>query len=104
MAGLELLVNNSVQHLDLEHVQVDLEIARERKTATIESASPPGKFNVRPGENVDVLVTLRPYRAASETRMLRLQIPADTAPPGLMTVTVRGGAADHYTVKPPPPI
>ncbi len=99
LAGLELLVNNSVQQVDLDHVQVDVEILQERKTATIESASP-SKFNVRPGDNVDVLVTIRPYRAASETRMLRLKIPADAAP-GLMTVTVRGGAADHYVVKPP---
>lgn len=99
LAGLELLVNNSLQRVDLRHVQVDVEVAQERRTATIEAASP-NKFNVQPGESVDVEVTIRPYRAPSETRMIRLKIPADTAP-GLMTVTVRSGAADHYVVKPP---
>jgi len=99
LAGLELLLNNSVQEVELQHVQVDVEIAQERKTATIESAAP-NRSHVRPGEHVDVEVTIRPYRGLSEKRMLRFTVPEDTAP-GLMTVTVRSGAADFYESRPP---
>lgn len=97
--GLELLVTNSLQEITLEHVQIDLEISEGRKTATIESANP-SRFNVRAGESVDVEVLIRPYRLESETRLLRLKIPEDTAP-GMLTVTVRSGAAGYYLVKPP---
>jgi len=45
-------------------------------------------------------VTIRPYRGLSEKRMLRFTVPEDTAP-GLMTVTVRSGAADFYESRPP---
>lgn len=99
LSGLELLVNNSVQEVDLQQIKVEVEVAQTRKTATIEKATP-SRFNVRPGEYVDVEVTIRPYRAPSETRIMRLQIPQDTAP-GLLTVTVRGGGAGYYVVKPP---
>lgn len=99
LAGLELLVNNSVQEVDLQQIKVEVEVAQTRKTATIEKATP-NKFNVRPGEYVDVEVTIRPYRAPSETRIMRLQIPPETTP-GLLTVTVRSGGAGYYVVKPP---
>lgn len=99
LAGLELLVNNSVQEVDLQQVKVEVEIAQARKTATIEKVTA-NKFNVRPGEYVDVEVTIRPYRSMSETRMMRMQIPEDTSP-GMLTVTVRGGGAGYYVVKPP---
>lgn len=99
LAGLELLTNNSVQEVDLQQIKIEVEVAQERKTATIEKVIP-NKFNVRPGEFVDVEVTIRPYRALSQTRMMRIQIPEDTSP-GLLTVTVRGGGAGYYVVKPP---
>jgi hypothetical protein len=99
LAGLELLMNNSVQEVDLQQIKVDVEVAQTRKTATIEKATP-NKFNVRPGEYVDVEVSIRPYRSPAETRILRLQIPQETTP-GLLTVTVRGGGAGYYVVKPP---
>ena len=99
LSGLELLVNNSLQEVDLKHVKVDVEVELERKTATIESARP-NKQSVRPGESVDVEVTIRPYRGASEVRTLRMEIPED-ASAGLMNVAVRSGAEGYYLMKPP---
>ncbi len=99
LSGLELLVNNNMQKVDLEHVRIEVEVAQQRKTAIIEQAKP-SKSHVQPGEYVDVEVTIRPYRAPSETRTLRLEIPEDIAP-GLLTVTVRGGGAGYYIEKPP---
>lgn len=97
--ALELLVDNNLQEVELLQVQVELDITRERRTATIEKASP-NVFTVNAGESIDVEVLIRPYRAPLETRILRLDIPANTAP-GPLTVTVRGGGADYYVVKPP---
>lgn len=99
LSGLELLVNNSLQDVDLEHVNIDVEVARERKTATIEAARP-NKQHVKAGESVDVEVTIRPYRGKSETRTLRMEIPEDTKQ-GLMNVAVRSGAEGYYLMKPP---
>ena len=99
LAGLELLVGNNLQEVDLQAVKIEVEVAQERKTATIEKATPT-QSHVRAGEYVDVEVNIRPYRGASETRTLRIEIPPDTAP-GLLTVTVRNGGSDYYVMKPP---
>jgi hypothetical protein len=99
LSGLELLANNNLQEVDLQDVRIEVEVAQERKTATIEQAVP-SSFHVKAGGFVDVDVTIRPYRGRSETRTLRLEIPADIAP-GLLTVTVRGGGEGYYVEKPP---
>lgn len=99
LAGLELLMDNSLQEVDLQQIKVEVEVSQERKTAVIETAAP-SKSYVKAGESVDVEVTIRPYRGLGETRTLRMTIPPDTAP-GLLTVTVRSGGAGYYVVKPP---
>ncbi len=99
LSGLELLANNNLQEVDLQDVRIEVEVAQERKTATIEQAVP-STFYVKAGESVDVDVTIRPYRGASETRTLRIEVPQDIAP-GFLTVTVRGGGAGYYVEKPP---
>lgn len=99
LSGLELLIGNNFQEVDLQHIKVEVEVAQDRKTATIEAATP-SRSHVKAGESVDVDVTIRPYRGVSETRTLRIQIPPDTVP-GLLTVTVRSGGAGYYVVKPP---
>ncbi len=99
LSGLELLVNNNLQEVDLQDVRVEVEVGQERKTATIEKAVPTA-FHAKAGEFVDVDVTIRPYRGPSEIRTLRVEVPQDIAP-GLLTVTVRGGGAGYYVEKPP---
>lgn len=98
-SGLELLVDNNLQAVDLQQIKIEVEVSAERKTATIEKATP-STSHVKAGESVDVEVLIRPYRGQLETRTLRLQIPAETAP-GLLTVTVRSGAEGYYVTKPP---
>ncbi len=99
LSGLELLANNNLQEVDLQDVRIEVEVSQERKTATIEKAVP-NAFYVKPGEFVDVDVTIRPFRGSSEIRTLRIEVPQDIAP-GLLTVTVRGGGAGYYVEKPP---
>ena len=99
LSGLELLVNNNLQEVDLQEVRIEMEINQGRKTATIEKAVP-STFYAKAGEFVDVDVTIRPYRGATETRTIRIEVPQDIAP-GLLTVTVRGGGTGYYVEKPP---
>jgi hypothetical protein len=98
-SGLELLMHNNLQAVDLQQIKIEVEISRERKTATIERATP-STSHVKAGESVDVEVLIRPYRGQLETRTLRLNIPPDTAE-GLLTVTVRSGAESYYDIDPP---
>ena len=99
LSGLELLVDNTLQDVNLEHLKIEVEVSQERKTASIEKATP-NNSHVRAGESVDVEVAIRPYRGPVETRTMRIQIPEDTAP-GLLTVTVRSGGLGYYVAKPP---
>jgi hypothetical protein len=99
LSGLELLVDNTLQDVNLEHLKIEVEVSQERKTATIEKATPSSSY-VKAGESVDVEVAIRPYRGPRETRTMRIQIPPDTAP-GLLTVTVRSGGSGYYVAKPP---
>jgi len=99
VSGLELLLTNNLQAVDLQQIKIEVEVSRERKTATIEKATP-STSHVKAGDSVDVEVLIRPFRGQLETRTLRLQIPPDTAE-GLLTVTVRSGAASYYNAKPP---
>ncbi|HHY10827.1 MAG TPA: hypothetical protein GX528_09750, partial [Firmicutes bacterium] len=98
-AGLELLIDNNLQAVDLQHVQIEIEVTPERKTATIEKARPKMSY-VAAGESVDVEVVIRPYRQETETRIMRIDIPANTSP-GPLTVTVRSGGAGYFVSKPP---
>ncbi|NLM41766.1 MAG: hypothetical protein GX199_05600 [Firmicutes bacterium] len=99
VSGLELLLTNNLQAVDLQQIKIEVEVSRERKTATIEKATPATSY-VRAGDSVDVEVLIRPYRGQVESRTLRLQVPPDTAE-GLLTVTVRSGAVSYYDTKPP---
>ena len=98
-SGLELLANNSLQEIELSQITVEIEVAKERRTASIEKAVP-RLSTVIPGDSLEVEVTIRPYRQEPETRILRIDIPEDTMP-GLLTVTVRSGAERYYVTKPP---
>ena len=99
LEGLELLNNNNLQEVDLNRIQIEVEVAQERKTAVIEKAAP-RVFTAVPGDSIEVEVSIRPYRRDVEKRILRIDIPEETVP-GLMTVTVRSGGAGYYISKPP---
>ena len=48
LSGLELLVNNNLQEVDLQEVRIEMEINQGRKTATIERRCPV-LFTLKPG-------------------------------------------------------
>lgn len=96
--GLDLLVANNLQEVNLSQINTIITIDESRKTASIEKAIP-RNFQVKAGESVDIEVMIRPYRQPVEYRVLRIAIPEETLP-GLMTVTVRGGGMGYYSIKP----
>ncbi|MDI9419915.1 MAG: SpoIVB peptidase S55 domain-containing protein [Bacillota bacterium] len=96
--GLEVLMGNNLQPIDLKEVSVSIDVENSRRTAEIEKAIP-RKFQVEAGGSVEVEVRIRPFHNVVETRVLRIDIPEDTLP-GLMTVSVRGGSSGYYYAKP----
>ncbi len=97
-AGLDLITENRLQKINLSQINASFTFDEQRKTAEILQAIPQ-TFQVKPGDSVDVEVKIRPYRGATETRILRLEIPEDTLP-GPMAVTVRGNNSNYYYNKP----
>lgn len=86
---LALLAGNQFQAVDVMDVKVDVTVDPERRTATVMEA----RTNVaaaRPGDKVDVLVSLKPYRGEMVTKTVSFTIPKDQ-PPGPLTLEVRGG-------------
>jgi len=96
--ALDLLHGNEFQDPKLTGVSVDIEAGYERRTARIERARP-SRRRVEQGETVDVIVTLRPFRAPVFDVAVPLHIPEDVGP-GTVTVTVRGGVFGGYVSLP----
>ena len=90
---LQLLIDNEFQAIRLDTVEITAQMETNRRTATIEKAKPTVN-QAYPGELVDVEVVIRPYRGQRETKILRLPIP-DSAQPGAIHVTVRGGGLGY---------
>jgi hypothetical protein len=90
---LQLLVNNEFQEVTLQALEITAQVEQERRTAVIEKATPTVS-EAHAGELVDVEVVIRPYRGQRETKILRLPIP-ETAQPGAIHVTVRGGGLGY---------
>ncbi|MBI2914318.1 MAG: hypothetical protein HYY08_00180 [Firmicutes bacterium] len=98
MEAVDMVVNNRFQEARLTRVDIRVEVEEVRRTAQIESAVP-SKTEVRPGDPVDVLVVLRPFRGEPEKKRVRLEIPRDT-PAGTVAVSVRGGGAGFESTIP----
>ncbi|NMB47012.1 MAG: hypothetical protein GX998_11470 [Firmicutes bacterium] len=90
---LQLVVDNEFQAIKLDTVEISAQIEAGRRTAALEKAKPT-VTEAHPGELVDVEVVIRPYRGQRETKILRLPIP-DSAQPGAIHVTVRGGGLGY---------
>lgn len=87
--ALALLTSNSYGSVDILDVKVNIEVDAERRIASILSARTLNS-TAKPGETVDVAVTLKPYRGQNFTKIVPFSIPK-TQQPGNMTLEVRGG-------------
>lgn len=94
LTGLEAVVSNEFERVRISNIRLDVDVEKERWTARIVEAVP-RQSTARPGEYVDVEVTLRPYRGPEEVKVLRLHIPEDVQP-GEVTVTARSGGFGYF--------
>ncbi len=85
-------------HPPLASVQVRLDRTERPLGASIAEAIP-ARTVVAAGEQLDVLVRLRPHQASPVVRRLSVQVPADTQPGTLDLVVADGAAFSDYLVK-----
>jgi hypothetical protein len=86
---MALLASNRFQPVDIFDVQVDVTVDPERRTATIMEA----RSNVataKPGDKIEITVTLKPFRGETITCKVPFTIPKDQ-PAGPLTLEVRAG-------------
>lgn len=86
------LSNNSYTPIAFEKIAINLKLEDKRRSALIERLWV-DKQRYRPGETVEVVVTLRPYLENPITQMGTITIPKD-APDGLMTLLAMNATAD----------
>jgi hypothetical protein len=86
---LALLASNQFQAVDVMDVKVDVTVEPERRTATVMEART-SVAAAKPGEKVDVIVSLKPYRGEMVSKTVSFTIPQDQ-PAGPLTLEVRGG-------------
>ena len=90
MQALNIVCSNTMVESDIFSIEVDMTIDNERRTASIVSVVPDKKV-VKPGDTVNLTVTLQPYRKASETVVIPYTVPV-TMREGLLTLDVHSGA------------
>lgn len=92
MLPLLQLSSNPYTTVQVENVTLDLKIGDKRRTARIQSLQM-DKLRYRPGDTVEVEITLQPYLEAPITQTGTITIPKD-APEGLVTL-LAGNANFH---------
>lgn len=86
------LSNNSYTPVEFEKIELNLKLEDKRRSARIEGIQV-DKQRYRPGETVEVIMTLRPYLESPITLMGTITIPND-APDGLITLLAMNATAD----------
>ncbi|MDT8903775.1 SpoIVB peptidase S55 domain-containing protein [Anaeroselena agilis] len=86
---MALLAANQFQAVDVIDVQVDATVDPERRTATIMEARS-NVASAKPGEKIEIAVSLKPYRGEMITVKVPFTIPRNQQP-GPLTLEVRGG-------------
>ena len=88
---LSSLISNQYEKIAVERVAVDIKIEDKRKTAVIEGVRIKKK-RYRPGEEIEVMITLRPYLETPIIHAGYIKVP-DDAPDGLTTLLVASGVS-----------
>lgn len=90
LQALNLICSNVTAESDVFDIEVNMDVANERKSASLVSAVP-DKKDVKPGQTVKFTITLQPYRKPSETVVLPYTIPLAMRE-GTLTLDIHGGA------------
>lgn len=86
------LTNNSYTSVEFEKIELNLKLEDKRRNALIEGLQV-DKQRYRPGETVEVILTLRPYLENPITLIGTITIPND-APDGLITLLAMNATVD----------
>lgn len=86
---LNTLAGNQYHPVNLYDIKVDVTVEEERRTASIMEAKP-SVSTAKPGETIDLTITLKPFRGSTITRVVPFTVPKDR-PEGPLTLEVRGG-------------
>ena len=87
---LTLICSNTVEESSVFGIDVTMTLDNSRKTASLVSAVPDKKL-VKPGETVNLTVTLQPYRQPEETIVIPYTVPL-TRKEGPLVLDLHGGA------------
>lgn len=90
---LELLINNEFHNIRLRHVEINVKIDPERKSARIlEAAIKNGKEGrkFQPGDNLQLEISILPYRNKKEFKLMNIALP-NNLKPGRWLLSVHGG-------------
>lgn len=90
MQALSLICSNTTKESNIFGIDVTMIRDSERRTASLISAVP-DKKKVKPGETVNLTVTLQPYRKANETIVVPYTVPL-IRPEGPMALDIHGGS------------
>lgn len=89
MQALNLICSNAKEESNIFGVDVNISFDTERRTASIISIKPEKK-NVKPGETVNLVVELQPYRKPVEKVIVPYTVPL-TSSPGFLSLEIHGG-------------
>ena len=89
MQALNLICSNAKEESNIFGVDVNIAFDTERRTASIISIKPEKK-NVKPGETVNLVVELQPYRKPVEKVIVPYTVPL-TSSPGFLSLEIHGG-------------
>ena len=86
---MKLICTNKEKEYNILDVKVDVAVDSDRAIASLVSASPVNA-KVKPGETVDIKVTLKPYRKENETYTIQYKVPP-LQEPGTLQLDIHGG-------------
>jgi hypothetical protein len=89
LEAMTMLTGNPYNQVDLMDVKINVSVSEERRTATVVEAQTKTP-SVKPGENVEIGVKIKPFRGEPIQRIVSFTVPKDQ-PEGPLTLEVRGG-------------
>lgn len=91
---LQLIVSNPFEKVNIGSIKVGLDVMRTRQVAIVEEVKLLNE-ELRPGDRMQLEVTLRPYRGELFTQILEVQLPENIRP-GDASLMVSGGIFGMY--------
>ena len=90
MQALNLICSNTTTEPEIYSIEVNVEMEAERRTASLVSAKP-DKELVKPGDTVNLTLTIQPYRKPEERFVIPYTVPL-TRKEGPLVLDIHGGA------------